>query len=313
MKLRITAAGVLFLIFFGQDLLRPEDRSLSIVTTTTDMGYFVGQIAGDRARVHSLIRGFDDPHHIEARPDFILKASKADGFVQVGLDLEVGWSPVLIQQSRNARIRIGAPGNCDASLGVRILEKPESTVDRSMGDVHVFGNPHYHTDPLNAAISSRNIRDMLVRIDPEGSAIYKDKYNRFQQNLKNLAISESRKFVPYRGLKVAVYHREFVYYNNRFGIQEIGSIEEKPGVPPGAAYLESITRKLKKEDVKIILLAPWNERKAASRVAVELGALIVQMPVSVGSEAGIDSYERLIETMGKRLRDAADQTGWRKR
>lgn len=294
---------LLILLAFGGSNLWADP--LSILTTTTDLAHFVRRVGGSHVAVQSVVRASEDPHRVEARPDFILRASKADAFVEMGMDLETGWSPVLLAQSRNARIQKGSPGYCDASRGIQVLEKPDKQVDRSMGDVHVFGNPHYHTDPLNAVIAARNIRDMLIRIDPESEADYRKNFDAFSASLKNLVLEEMKLFRCCRGLKIAVYHREFVYYAARFGIVEVASIEEKPGVPPSAAYLKAVTEKLKAANVKVILRAPWNDARTTQATADRIGASVLTLPISVGSDPNTGTYEDLIRTMGRMIRAQA--------
>lgn len=301
MKTTMTA----FALLISAAALPVQAEPLRIITTTTDLAYFARRVGGERITVEPLLRGSQDPHRIEARPDFILKVSKADGFIESGMDLESGWSPVLIVQSRNPAVQRDKPGYCDASRGVRVLEKPERPVDRSGGDVHAFGNPHYHTDPLNALIASRNIRDMLVRIDPGGRSEYLRNFEAFARDLKRLTQEESARFAALRGMRVAVYHREFVYFSTRFGIKEEASIEEKPGVPPSAAYMRQVSERLKAANVKLIIRAPWNPSGAAETVAERIGGKVVVVPVSVGSGPGTETYEELIRTMGRILREAA--------
>lgn len=307
--LMLSRFGLITLALFSLGT-RPvvADEPIYIVTTTSDLAYIASRVGGSRVRVDGLIRGNEDPHFIEPKPDFIMKMSRADMFVEIGMDLEVGWSPVLINQSRNSRIQKNAPGYCNASSGIRVLERPTTAVDRSMGDIHVYGNPHYWTDPVNASIIARNIRDTLIRIDSGGRSVYQANYNAFFEAMRSLASSEARKFSAYRGLKVAVYHREFSYLANRFGFTIAGSIEEKPGVPPSARYLKEIEERLKSQNVKIILIAPWNNPAYAGEVGRAIGASVIIMPVSVLSEPSIDTYEKAISSMMERIRNAADAT-----
>lgn len=278
---------------------------LQVVTTTTDLAYFAQRVGEDRVRATSLLKGNQDPHYFDPRPDFILRISRADLFAEIGLDLESAWTPPLLQQSRNEKIRKGGPGYCDASVDVRILEKPGGGVSRSMGDIHAFGNPHYWTDPLNALIAARNIRDTLTRVDPEGREAYDQNFRRFAQDLKRLTEEEIALFRPYRGLRVAVYHNEFGYLANRFGFEIAISIEEKPGVPPSANYLHDLIETIRRENIQIILISPFNDPRYARAVSAKTGAKIIIMPVSTGSEPEIKSYEDSIRTMLRRIREAA--------
>ena len=301
--IKFSILAVLISMSLAQPLF--GNRRLNVVTTTSDLAYIAKEVGGDRVKVTNLIRGYQDPHFIDPRPDYIVKLNRADVFIQIGLDLEIGWAPVLIRQSRNAKILMNGPGYCDASVGVRVLEIPQVKADRSQGDIHAFGNPHYWPDPVNAAIVARNIRTTYNRVDPAGRKYYNRQYKKFFKKMRVLTIREYRKFKPYRGLKVAVYHKEFVYLAHRFKFRVIKPIEEKPGVPPSANYLKEVIDTIRREKIKIILIAPWNNPRYARSVARQTGARLLVMPVCVNSESGINSYEKMITTMLYRLRKAA--------
>ena len=274
---------------------------LRVVTTTEDLAHLARRVGGTHVQVEALLRGYQDPHYADARPDFIVKMSRANVFVQVGLDLEIGWVPVLLRQSRNAAIQPAGPGFCDASRAVRVLEVP-SSADRSQGDLHAFGNPHYWLDPLNAVTMARNMRDTFTGVDPAHRKEYARNYARLVDALRTLTISESRLFAPFRGRAVAVYHREFSYLAERFGFRTSVSIEEKPGVPPSAAYLQKVVEEMRRQKIRVILIAPWNNPRYAQAVARQTKARVVVMPVSVLSEASVNSYEDAIRSMLARLR-----------
>lgn len=285
--------------------LPAQNQTVSVVTTTTDLAHFAERIGGDRVEVRALIGGDQDPHYFDARPDFIRHVNRADLFVEVGLDLEIGWAPLVLRRARNRDVMQGERGYVDASIGVDVLEVPEGRADRSGGDIHLFGNPHYWLDPLNASIMARNIRDGLIRVDPAARGLYEDNYRIFHQDMRRLAEDQMRQFAPYRGLKVAVYHNEFSYLEHRFGFEVVATIEEKPGVPPPGRYLREVTEQLRQEGVDIIVLAPWSPSQYADRVARTIGAEVIRLPVSVKSEPGIDSYEDVIRIGLSRLREAA--------
>jgi len=301
--LAFSAICVAFLLFqpsFAQE------RKLFVVTTTSDLAYLAEKIGGNHVEALHLIRGNENPHYIDPRPDFIMKVNRADVFVEVGLDLEMAWSPVLLSQSRNTNIFRGAPGYCDASAGIHVLERPTSPVDRSMGHIHAFGNPHYWTDPLNAAIAARNIRDALIRVDPDSRVFYNANYDRYFDTLKRLVVEESRLMRRLPALRVAAFHRTFSYLSRRFGFQVALTIEEKPGVPPSAVYLENVIARMRRENIRIILIAPFENHRYAEAAAKQTGAVVIEMPLSVGSESGITSYEDSIRTMLSRLRRATE-------
>ncbi len=284
---KITAAAA----FFTLGLSPLFAGKIKVVTTTTDLADLARSVGGDKVEVTGLLSGSQDPHYMEPRPDFIVKMNRADVFAEIGMDLEIGWSPVLLSQARNPKIQKGQPGYCDASVGVRILEKPTGPVDRSRGDIHIYGNPHYWTDPLNAAIMARNLRDAFIRVDPAGTAAYQANYQRLFDQLKAMAVKEAERFKPFAGLKVAVFHREASYLTQRLHLNVVASIEEKPGVPPSAAYLKQVVDQLRRENVKIILVAPFNNRSYADAVAREIKGRVVVLPISVGSMRGAETYE----------------------
>jgi len=283
--------------------LRAE-KKINVVTTTQDLAYFARQVGGERVRVEALIRGYDDPHYIQARPDFIIKLNRADIYAVVGLDMEIGWSPALVRQARNNGIRPGSAGYCDASAGVKPLEVP-SSLSRERGDIHARGNPHYWLDPLNALIMARNLRDALIRVDPRGASYYLKRFRIFAEKLKRLVLVEFKNMRAFRGLQVAVFHKEFSYLARRFRFKAAVSIEEKPGVPPSAAYMARAAAAIRREKIKIILIAPWNNPRYARSVAKRTGARVLVMPVSVGSAPGVESYEKSISIMLAKIRAAA--------
>lgn len=276
---------------------------LRVVTTTEDLAHLARRVGGEHVHVEALLRGYQDPHYADARPDFVVKMSRAQVFVQIGLDLEIGWVPVLLQQARNPSIQRGRPGYCDASRGVHILEVPRSA-DRSQGDLHAFGNPHYWTDPINAVVVARNIRDALTRTDPAHAQQYAHNYNTLVESLRQMTLAESRSFAAFRGRSVAVYHKEFSYLAHRFGFQTPVSIEEKPGVPPSAAYLRRAIEEIRRQQIRVILIAPWSNPRYARAVARQTGAQVLKMPVSVLAEPSIATYEDTIRSMMARLRAA---------
>ncbi len=311
MKLKtIRSAGVLawgVLLYFGSlSSLTAQEEPLYLLTTTEDLADLARQVGREKVQVEALIPGDADPHYMDARPDFILKASRARILCRVGLDLEAGWLPQVLRQSRNSRIMAGGTGDCDAGRGVRILEKPPAGADRSMGDFHAYGNPHYWLDPVNAAIAARNILDALIRTDPVHEKEYRANYDRLHRRLKELTLRELKRMQPYRGRAVAVHHREFVYLAHRFGFRIAVSLEEKPGVPPSAAYLQKVVKTMKREKIGVILLSPYAPRSYADRVAERTGARVVVLPISVNVRGGIDSYEKSLSLTLRRLREAFD-------
>lgn len=282
---------------------------IKIVTTTTDLKYIAEQLVGDKAEVESMIRGFDDPHFVMTRPDFLVKLNQADLFCMVGLDLEIGWVPLLLEQSRNQRIQKGQAGYCDASIGINILGKPTVMVDRSMGDLHIYGNPHYWLDPVNAIQMAFNLQNSLRLVDPENESHYKANFEAFKARMTYLLRSEMKAFEPYFGSKVAVFHQEFLYLANRFKFNANLSIEERPGVPPSTRYMEEIIRTMKSQNIKVILISPVNNPKYAEYVSSKVsGSQVVLLPTSVGGIPEANSYDAMIKIILERIKANLEKT-----
>lgn len=282
---------------------------VSIVASTTNLKYFAEQIGKEKVEVFAMIRGFDDPHFVMTRPDYLVKLSNADMLCIIGLDLEVGWIPLLMSQSRNLKIQKGQPGFCDASVGIKILGEPTMMVDRSMGDMHIYGNPHYWLDPINAIQISSNILATLKRIDPSNVGYYEENFKEFKNRLISLTKEEMKKFEPYFGSRVAVFHDQFIYLANRFKFTANLTLEERPGVPPSGRYLEQIVASMLSQKIKVILISPYHNKSYADFVSSKVpGSIVLTMPESVGSDDTILTYEDSTTTMMRLLREALDKT-----
>lgn len=286
----------------------PISAKVSLVASISDIKYIAEQIAGDRADVYGMIRGVDDPHFVMTRPDFLVKLSEADVLCVVGLDLEVGWIPYLQQQSRNMKIQKGQPGYCDTSFGVKILGEPTVMMDRSMGDMHIYGNPHYWNDPINAIQMAENVKNALIRVDPLNREYYEGNFNTFKKRLILVTKEEMKKMEPYFGLKVAVFHDQFVYLASRFKFNANLTIEERPGVPPSVRYMDQVISYMNAEKIKIILIGPYHNPKYAEYVSSKVpGSMVVTLPVSVGA-MDTTSYEESLRLSLQKIRDASDKT-----
>ncbi|TGL55879.1 zinc ABC transporter substrate-binding protein [Leptospira ognonensis] len=302
---RVSFLATALLFFVSLNL----EAKVSLVATLTDIKYLAEQIAGDRAEVYGMIRGTDDPHFVMTRPDFLVKLNEADVLCVIGLDLEVGWVPYLQQQSRNVKIQKGQPGYCDTSVGVKILGEPTVMMDRSMGDMHIYGNPHYWNDPINAIQMASNIKNALTRVDAINSEYYENNFNQLKKKLIALTKEELKKMEPYFGLKVAVFHDQFIYLGNRFKFNANLTIEERPGVPPSVRYMDQVVSYMISGNIKIILIGPYHNPKYAEYVSSKVpGSIVVVLPVSVGGTNESTTYEETLKLMLQRIRDAADKT-----
>ena len=289
-------------------ILTPLESKISIVTTTTNTKYLAEQIGKENVEVYSMIRGFDDPHFVMTRPDFLVKLNNADILCVIGLDLEIGWIPVLQQQSRNMKIQKGQIGYCDTSVGIKVLGEPTMMVDRSMGDMHIYGNPHYWMDPLNAIQMAANVLASLKRVDPVNSVYYEENYKELKVRLINLIKEETKKFEPFFNMRVAVFHDQFVYLANRFKFTANLTLEERPGVPPSSRYLEQVITNMISQDIKVILISPYHNISYAQFVSSKVpGSKVLVLPESIGAFESIKTYEQSIVESLKLIRDALEK------
>jgi zinc/manganese transport system substrate-binding protein len=268
---------------------------IGVVTTTEDLASIVREVGGDRVSVEFLARGYQDPHFVEAKPSFILRLQKADLLVLVGRDLEVGWLPPLLTQSRNARIQPGAPGYLDASLTARILEIPSTQITRAMGDVHPLGNPHYWLDPQNGARIARAVADRLGTIRTGSREYFEQRRAAFAGRLDAAEKRWLEAMSPASGLKVVSYHRSFSNFAERFGLDVIGYIEPRPGIPPTPRQTAALIDDMRRQGVKLILVEPYFDLKTPNAIARETGAAIVVMPPSVGGVPQASDYFALFD------------------
>ena len=271
-------------------------KKLNVVTTTQDLASIAQMIGGDRVNVEPLAKGYQDPHFVDAKPSYLLKLRKADVFVEVGRDLEVGWVPGLLNNSRNSKILPGGPGFVDASNGVNILEQG-GRMGREMGDVHPLGNPHYWLDPENGLAIAANIRDALTRIDRDGRAVYQARYADFERQLKSRLEGwrKRAKDLHLDGMNVVTYHRSWPYFAKAFGIEVKDYVEPRPGVPPTPKHVQEMTGLMKDQNVKLMIIEPYFDPKLPSQIAKNAGAAVVILPPSVGATPEAKDYFSLFD------------------
>jgi len=304
---------------------------IKIVTTTSDLAAIAKAVAGDRAEVHAICTGKEDPHMLQAKPSVILQARDADLWIRIGLELEIGWEPPILDGSRNNRIRIGTKGHLDASESVLVLDVPQTTITRAMGDVHPMGNPHYWLDPLNGRRIAGAIADRLAQVAPSDAAFFRQNAAAFQKALDERMFGiETLKgkepealwqrlergedipklggwaaaMAPLRGQKIVTYHRSWIYFANRFGLTVSAELEPKPGVPPTAAHLAEVAETAKADGVKIVLQEPFYSAKAANQIAGKTRARVVVVANSVGGQPEATDYLALMDLIVKRVSDA---------
>jgi ABC-type Zn uptake system ZnuABC Zn-binding protein ZnuA len=267
---------------------------MHVVATTTDLKALTEAVGGDLVDVDTLARGNQNPHDLEVRPSLMVKVRRADLLVLNGLELDQ-WAEVVIQGANNPKVIPGAPGRVDASQGILVLEVPTARVDRSMGDVHPVGNPHYTLDPGMARAITANILAGLARVAPASRATFERNRTEFLGRLDEAMARWTGLMAPLKGARVIVDHNLWPYFLTRFGLLQAGSIEERPGIPPTPGHLTKLIAVMRDEHIKIILAAPWSDQQLAERVAQEAGARVVPMASGVGAVKGADSYLAMID------------------
>ncbi len=222
--------------------------ALRVAATTPDYGAIAAAIGGERVSVTVLAKPTEDPHFVDAKPSHIVALNRADVLIEGGADLEVGWLPPLLQDSRNPKVQVGGPGRIVASEGIQLLDVPAS-LDRSRGDVHAAGNPHFLTDPVNGGIVARHVADVFCRLDAPGCAAYKGNLSRFEQTLADKMKVWTAALAPFRGRPIVTYHATWRYVAERFGLVADTDLEPKPGIPPSPPHLAEVITKMNAQHI----------------------------------------------------------------
>jgi len=334
---RVTGA---FLLLAAACLTNAQAAGIKIVTTTTDLADITRAVAGDVAEVSSITTGREDPHTLTAKPGFIVRARDADVWIRIGMELEIGWEPVILRDARNPKIREGEPHHIDASSHVIRLEVPTQRVTRDQGDVHPEGNPHYWLDPLNGRMVAATIAERLSALYPENKATFEEGLHRFERDLdtrmfgaalvdtlggENLwkAVAEKRleallaekgaaekvggwyeTMRQHQGKTIVTYHRSWVYLTERFGLRGDLQLEPKPGIPPSAKHLASLVSETGARKARVILQEPFYTLKAAEFVASRTVAKVVVVPTMTGGSPDAASYLEMLDNVIRKV--AAD-------
>jgi zinc/manganese transport system substrate-binding protein len=294
----VLLAGLLAVSAQGADKIR-------VVTTTTDLKALTEAVGGGLVEVDALARGNQNPHDLEVRPSLMVKVRRADVLVLNGLELDQ-WADVVVQGANNPKVIPGAPGRVDASAGILVLEVPTTRVDRSVGDVHPVGNPHYSLDPGLAPAVTANILEGLVRVAPEYRAMFERNRAEFLGRLEPALRGWSATLAPFKGAPVVVYHAQWAYLLARFGLTQVGTVEERPGIPPAPGHVAKLIQLMKDEKVKVVIVEPWSDYKLAERVAQEAGGQVVLLATGVGAVKGAETYldavDYNVKTLAKALK-----------
>ena len=273
----------------------PALAQLRVVTTTEDLASLAQAVGGDRVRVMAIARGYQDPHFVDPKPSFILELNRADLLILVGRELELGWLPALTSSARNAKVQPGAAGYLDASAGVKILEIPTGQITRAMGDVHPQGNPHYWLDPANGRVMARSIRDRMSQLAPADRAYFAERHAAFDARLSQAEARWEAMMAPFKGRKLVTYHRSWPNLMERFGLEVIGYVEPKPGIPPSPSHTIALIAEMKAQGVKVIVVEPYFEKRTPQSIANQVGGQVLELAPSVAGHKSATDYIALFD------------------
>jgi zinc/manganese transport system substrate-binding protein len=280
---------------------RAAEAKVHVVTSIETFADLARQVGGDRVEVKALSHGYMDPHFVEPKPNLVIDLNRADLLVHVGLELEIGWLPPLVLGSRNSKIQPGLPGNLDASVEIPVLDVPAVKVDRSMGDIHPQGNPHYWIPPGNAVIVAREIAERLQAIDPAGREVYAANLGRFRAEVARRRADWEKRAAVVRDTKVVTYHKSWSYVSAWLGLREAGYIEPKPGIPAPPSHIAELIGLMRREGIKVILMESFYPRNTVDLVGSKAGARALIMPSDVGAAPGITDYFALVDAIVQKL------------
>jgi zinc/manganese transport system substrate-binding protein len=295
-------AGAALLALSGIGAAVP--KKLNVVTTTPDLAALAREIGGDAVDVKALAKPTEDPHFVDAKPSHLVTLNRADVLIEGGAELELGWLPPLLDNARNDKIAPGAPGRIVASQGISMLEVP-ATFDRSKGDVHSLGNPHFLVDPVDVKLVAANIADHFTQVAPASAELFKANLKRFDDRIDRELVEWQKLLAPYRGAKIVTYHKDFVYFAARFGLEIVGELEPKPGIAPSPAHLAKVISAMQSTKARVVLVQPYQNRKTAETVARQTGAAVLDMPQQPGAIPNLTTYfdvmDHLVQTLATAL------------
>ena len=290
--LRLTAFILLPITFNASEGMAQE--RLTVVTSLPDLADITRSIGGDAVDVSSIATGYQNPHFVDPKPSHILKLTRADMFVTVGLDLETGWVPLLLSSARNPRIMPGGEGYVDASTNVRLLQVP-TNVSRDQGDIHVYGNPHYWLDPDNGRVIATNIAAALSRLLPGRSAAFETNLARFNEQLDRRLAEWKQQMLPYAGTEIIAYHNQWPYFEQAFGLKIADFLEPRPGIPPTPSQLAKVIGLMTTRKIHVIIISPYYTLDSANLVAGKIGGEVVRLATSVGAFPEVETYFDLFD------------------
>ncbi|HKW37526.1 MAG TPA: zinc ABC transporter substrate-binding protein [Burkholderiales bacterium] len=281
----------------------PAAAALNVFACEPEWSALAEELGGDKVSAYSATTALQDPHRIEARPSLIARIRSADLLICSGADLEIGWLPLLLTQSGNSRIQLGAPGYFEASQYVAKLEIPK-VVDRAMGDIHPGGNPHVHTDPRNIAKIAAALEDRLAQLDPGNAGTYHSRARSFLARWRAAIARWEEEAAPLKGVPIVVHHKAFSYFINWSGMREVGSLEPKPGIPPTPSHLAELVDQMKRQPAKVIVYSSYNSPQAAQFLSERSKIPVVMLPFTVGGTDKAKDLFGFFDDMIERMRGA---------
>jgi len=296
------------LLVLATGLLAPAaaNAELKVVATLSDLGWIAERVGGDDAEVTTLCPGHQDPHYLPAKPSLTRKLKKADLLVYNGLELEVGWLPQLIKCARNRNVKAGACGELDCSHAVRhVLDVPTGQVDRSQGDIHPHGNPHYLLDPRLGVAVARLMADRMAELDPDAAERYHRRADDFAAEIKARLPVWAEKMRAATSCPLIVYHQHWEYLLTWLGLDNIASIEHRPGINPSPQHVEEVIELGRRQACIYILAASWDNRKIADRAAERMDAPLAILPGAVGAVEEATGYIEMFDVICERLSEAS--------
>lgn len=303
MKFKIIIIAILLFSWFTN----LKAGELNVITTLPSLASITKSIGGDLVEVKSLTKGSQDAHFIEAKPSLMFILNKADLLIYSGLELEIGWLPLLIQGARNSKVAAGSRGSLNASDALsktNILEKPKGEVDRTMGDVHPLGNPHFLIDPHNALLVAELIAHKLIELDIDNKDTYEKNLKVFCQNLKSKISMWENQFSFLKGKDIVCYHPHWSYLLEWMNLKNAGYIELRPGIPPTPRHKKEIIDIIKEKNIKVVAVSSWKEPTIAKEVAEEVNAQLLILPGEVEAMPKSKDYMDWIDFLVTKMTSA---------
>jgi zinc/manganese transport system substrate-binding protein len=292
------------LLLAGLLAVAPARAELRVFACQPEWAALAGELGGDEVQVESATTGMQDVHYIQARPSLIAQVRRADLVVCTGAGLEAGWLPLLLRQGGNAKVQPGQPGFLEASQHVEMLEVPVS-VDRSQGDVHPYGNPHIQTDPRNILPVADALAERLAALDPGGADGYRRRHADFVARWQEAVTGWTERGRALAGMAIVTHHKSWVYMVSWLGLDEVATLEPKPGIEPSAGHLARLLDQIGHGGVRLIVRTSYESSRASDWLSGRIGAPAVVLPHTVGSVEGTDDLFGVYEVMLRRLEQGA--------